>query len=82
MRKARDAKLETPRLGVLQRVLVSCQMKEKSDELTQIIPLGVVIALAVPGAMALAQEQGQQMPMMDQGMHGTMGQQMDRGVVP
>ena len=50
--------------------------------LRESIPLGVLIALAVPGAMALAQEQGQQMPMMDQGMHGTMGQQMDQGGCP
>ena len=46
------------------------------------IPLGVLITLAVPGAMALAQEQGQEMPMMDQGMHGTTGQQMDQGGCP
>ena len=41
--------------------------------------LGVLLtALVVTGAMALAQEQGQQVPMMGQGMHGTMGQQTDQ----
>ena len=38
-------------------------MKEKSDELHRPIQLGVpLIALAVMGSMALAQEQGQQAP--------------------
>ena len=41
--------------------------------------LGVLLTAFVPlGAMALAQEQGQQVPMMGQGMHGTMGQQTDQ----
>ena len=40
---------------------------------------GVLLTALVPlGAMALAQEQGQQVPMMGQGMHGTMGQQTDQ----
>ena len=40
------------------------------------IQLGLLVALAVTGSMTLAQEQGQQMPMMGQGMHhGETGQQ-------
>jgi hypothetical protein len=43
------------------------------------LQLGVLLTALVPlGAMALAQEQGQQVPMMGQGMHDTMGQQTDQ----
>jgi hypothetical protein len=46
------------------------------------LQLGVLLtALAPLGAMALAQEQDQQMPMMGQGMHGTMGQQTDQPMI-
>ncbi len=38
----------------------------------------LVTAPVIPGAIVLAQDQGQQMPMMGQGMHGSMGQQMDQ----
>ena len=38
----------------------------------------LVTALVIPGAIVLAQDQGQQMPMMGQGMHGSMGQPMDQ----
>ena len=38
----------------------------------------LVTALVIPGAIVLAQDQGQQMPMMGQGMHGSMGQQTDQ----
>ena len=38
----------------------------------------LVTALVIPGATVLAQDQGQQMPMMGQGMHGSMGQQTDQ----
>ena len=44
--------------------------------------LGVLLtALVVTGAMARAQEQGQQVPIMGQGMHGTMGQQTDQSMM-
>jgi len=46
------------------------------------LQLGVLLTALVPlGAMALAQEQDQQMPMMGQGMHGTMGQQTDQPMI-
>ena len=45
--------------------------------LSRPIQLGMLLtALAVPGSMALAQEQGQQMPMMG---HGMMDQGMMQG---
>jgi hypothetical protein len=44
--------------------------------------LGVLLtALVVTGAMARAQEQGQQVPIMGQGMHGPMGQQTDQSMM-
>ena len=38
----------------------------------------LVTALVIPGVIVLAQDQGQQMPRMGQGMHGSMGQPMDQ----
>ena len=56
--------------------------KEKCEECLRSLRLGVLlIALAVTGAMALAQEQDQQMPIVGQGMHGTMGQQTDQSMM-